>query len=280
MIAPQIGDGTRLFGRTVKLVVGDLDVSDLHIEFKIKKTLKAVPNTAEIKVFNLSENSIRRLQAYQEGTPVKVLAGYGDHVSQIYLGETRAAWTEYDKKGETTTHLSTGTNAKAKKLAKIYQPVGANTPASTVLQNLASALGVPLGAVSKSAQDKMTKIVTLHPKPGVLVGNAWQLIDEFCRSSDLEFSIQDGVLQVLDYGGALDNLAFELSDQTGLLASPSVDIAGIVKAECLLIPDLRPGRKVSFQSRYVTGGYIVQEVEYEGSNFGEKFYATVKGKKY
>jgi hypothetical protein len=273
-------NGTQLFGRTVQVVVGDLDISALDIEFHIKKTLKPVPNTCEIKVYNLSEQSIRKLETFSDGTPVKVLAGYGQDVSQLYLGETRAAWTDYKPQGETLTSLSTGTNAKAKKLKKIFQPVGANTPAKDVLQNLAAALGVPLGTISQKALGKLGSIATLHPKPGVLCGNAWQLITDFCASADIAWSIQDGTIQILDYGGALDNVAIALSANTGLIESPTTDIQGIVTAKTLLIPGIRPGIKLAFESRFVTGGYICQEAEYKGSNFGPDFHIQLKGRKY
>jgi hypothetical protein len=107
-------------------------------------------------------------------------------------------------------------------------------------------------------------------KGTLLFGNAARALDDFCRSADLEWSIQDGVLQILDRGKALESQAVLLSANTGLIGSPTVDHKGIVTFKALIQPDLVPGHKVAFDTRNfkVSQGYRIQECEYTGDTLG------------
>ncbi len=117
-----------------------------------------------------------------------------------------------------------------------------------------------------------------------LSGNVRRMLTDFCRSAGLEWSVQDGKVQILDAGRTLSDKAIELSPKTGLIESPSVDFkvssktergGAIVKAKALLIPELTPGKLVVFRSRSMSGGYRIEEVTYRGDSFGRDWYAEL-----
>lgn len=249
-----------LFGRTYKLTVGAVDMSSLRVSFSVEKTLKKEPNTATIKVWNLNEDS-RNLLSQGRALGVLLEAGYGGDNSQIYLGQLRGAVSQIEGPDVTTT-FTTGDGDKALQSARLSIPLGPKTPTQTALLAISRTLGVGLGNVSQAA----AKLAggSIYPSATVLTGSSTDALDWICHSAGLEWSIQDGQLQILDYGAALDAKPYILSAETGLVGSPSVDNNGIITAECLMLHGLRPGLRVVFDSRFVKGVHRIDEIEYTG----------------
>ena len=263
-----------LFGRTYKIVVGTVDITGLRCAFTIRKTLKKEPNTCTIKVYNLSESTREELSE-SKVLGVSVEAGYKGDNSQLYLGQLRGASSEVEG-ADITTVFSTGDGDKAIQSARLSIPLGPKTPNDVALLAIARTLGVGLGNVAQAAAKLKTSGVSLFPVGTLLTGNSAKNLTQFCRSAGLEWSIQDGKLQILDIGKALDERPYVLDSESGLIGSPSLTHEAktgdkIVKAECLMLPGLRPGMRVMFNSRFVKGLYRVEECEYEGDSWGENW---------
>lgn len=104
---------------------------------------------------------------------------------------------------------------------------------------------------------------------------------DLCRSAGLEWSIQDGCLQLLNIGEALStNEAIQLDSSTGLIGSPSVDSQGVLEFTTLLIPGIAPGVLVDMDSLFVKGGYRIEKVRYQGETVGQDWYAHCTAVKY
>jgi len=263
-----------LFGRTYKIVVGTVDITGLRCAFTIRKTLKKEPNTCTIKVYNLSESTREELSE-SKVLGVSVEAGYKGDNSQLYLGQLRGASSEVEG-ADITTVFSTGDGDKAIQSARLSIPLGPKTPNDVALLAIARTLGVGLGNVAQAAAKLKTSGVSLFPVGTLLTGNSAKNLTQFCRSAGLEWSIQDGKLQILDIGKALDVRPYVLDSESGLIGSPSLTHEAktgdkIVRAECLMLPGLRPGMRVMFNSRFVKGLYRVEECEYEGDSWGENW---------
>jgi hypothetical protein len=280
--------GTLLFDRTWEIRIGadknpsdklgGLNVEGLRVSFHVKKTVKREPNTCELKIWNLSEESRAKLSA--KVLNVSVNAGYKDTgLHQLYLGQVRAAVSRVDGPDIVTT-VSSGDGEKAQQGTWINQPVGALTPALQVFQAIVGELGkkgVGAGNAGELAALLAAKgVVTFHPTGGVLSGNASMVLTDLCRSAGIEWSIQDGVIQFVDVVKPRSNFAVKLSPATGLKGSPTVNAKGDVDAKCALIPGLRPGDLVVFDSVAVKGGYKISEIEYVGDSHGDEWDAEIK----
>lgn len=272
----------KLFGRAYRLVVGELDVSSLDIRFEVKKTLKPEPNTCDLRIYNLSEESRKKLETPKGGKlAVRLDAGYEDQTSQIYLGEVRSAQSSIDD-ADIVTELTTGDGEKAIHKARLTRPIGPGAKTGDVLLELCKALGVGMGNASQVASKLASKgFAQVHGKTGsVLHGRVADQITDLCRSCNLEWSIQDGNIQILDRGFALQGKSILLSGSSGLIESPTVDTNGVLEATCLMIPDLRPGVLVTVDTLGVKGGYRVTHVTYTGDTRGTEWYAKIHGKRY
>ena len=80
-----------LFRRASTLNVHGRLLQDLDFDFRVDRSLTDSPNTCDITVFNLNEDSRRYLQSQKGGVNVELHAGYvSDPVLPlIFLGQLR-----------------------------------------------------------------------------------------------------------------------------------------------------------------------------------------------
>lgn len=292
----------KLFRRAVNVTVGSLLLSGFDVAFTVKRSLgiataagKPHPNTCDLKVWNLSPDHQKALaQATIPGArsvtttpgqtntvvPVRIEAGYVGALAQIFLGELRAAQTVVDGPNRIT-ELSTGDGDKAIQQNRISVTFGPATTAGAVMRRLLQVLGVGQGNLPKALQLlQKAGVAQMYVKGACLKGPASDHMTDLCRSAGLEWSIQDGQLQVLNLGQPLDGQAVLVAPGFGMVGSPTVDTKGILSVTTLMIPQVRPGVKISVDSFQVKGGYRVISVESVGDTFGNEWYHKIEADKY
>lgn len=278
-----------------------IKITELDVNFKIEKSLKDEPNKCTLKVFNLTEdqraaieelnpptkaissvaNKKVRLAARKQATqgiPVKIEAGYGGDNSLLWLGDIRTAHSV--KEGpDWVTILESGDGEKAYQNARMNVSYGPMTPVDTALRAMVRALGIAEGNV-ESAIRTLKQKGKIYPKGTVLSGPVAPMITDFCRAADLEWSVQDGAIQILNRGEALKDSAFKVSPKTGLLGSPSVDVDGILKCKILMTPDVRPGRLIVVDAARVKGNYKIDKATWQGDSSGEAWEIDLEAERY
>lgn len=268
----------KFYGRRYKLTVGTLEVSALDIKFQVTKSTKPQPNTCEVQIWNLSAEHRAQL-ATPKALPMRLEAGYKEGMAIIYLGEVRSLVSMVEG-SDIITKFSTGDSEKEMQNARLNVPIGAGAGPDQVMQLLVQGLGVSPGNVQQAvAKLRARGSAEVYGKRGVISNHVAQELTDLCRSAGLEWSVQDGKMQILDLNKPLDGQAFVLSADTGLVGSPTVDMKGIVEATCFLMPLLNPGRMVMFDAVNLKGGYKVIHVEYTGDSKGNDWYAKITGKK-
>lgn len=268
-----------LFKRAISLTVGTFEVSNLDIAFSVTKTLKPEPNTAEIRITNLSPDHRKTIQTPKR-LPVRLEAGYIGNLASLYLGEMRSSESVIAGPDVITTLTSADSEDPLRK-ARLNVPIGAGHGADKVMFLLVDALGVNAGNAQQMVNTlKSRGSAAVYGKRGVISGHVKDELNDLCRSAGIEWSIQDGKMQFLDLNQPTDALAVKLSSETGLIGSPTVDNKGLAECTCLLIPQLTPGRKVSFETPSLQGGYRIIRVEYSGDTFGNEWTAKIQAKKY
>jgi len=262
--------------RTWKLHVGEHDFSQLDFAFDCRKTVKKEPNTCDIAIYGLGDD-IRAALATAQATNVKLEAGHDGDNALLYLGQVRSASSKLDGAGWVTKIESGDSEAQHRK--QIVIPVGAQTDAGTVLRAIARTLGVGEGNVDTVAAQLKGRGLTLHGTSTILSDTAEAILTDFCRSAGLDWSIQDGRLQITDLNKALEQTAISLDSDTGLIGSPTVDYKGVLEATALIMPGLLPGRKVYFKTPEVKGLFRLTDVNYKGATYQTDWYANMHGKR-
>ena len=308
--------GSKLFCREVKLTLGatggstplvsavfntsdatGLTVDGLDIDFRIDKSLKATePNRCELEVYNLTSDHRKALGSAGALT-VRLEAGYIGASQLLYLGNVRSARSERTGQGltdfvtkissEDTTARLTRVSPDKKTLkgahAAVQIPMGPRVSIKDAISALAAALGKTTATVNA---DVLGDVGGIMINGSAVLGDARARLTDIVRSAGLEWSVQDGAVQLLNAGKALSTtLAVQISPDTGLVESPTADSQGVVQAKSLLIPQIAPGTLVNFigpndpsgltPCEFVVGGYRVDKCRYTGSTFKKDFYVEM-----
>jgi len=290
-----------LFDRRVTVTVDTIEITGLDVAFKVEKTLKPLPNTCELSIWNLTQEHQSQLEQLGQvsngkdhkskklsastnkqattGIGCKIEAGYKDATSLIWLGDLRTVDTVRDG-ADWVTHLTSGDGEKAWQNAKLHVSYGPKTPLETALRAMVRALGVGEGNLSKIVSKLKQAGSAIFPHGTVISGPVSRELQAFAQSADLEVSIQDGAIQFVDRGKALGGTALLLSEDTGLLDSPTVDNEGVLSAKMLLIPDVRCGGLVTMDAARVKGTYRIEQAVWSGDTSSTDWYVEIKGKRY
>lgn len=296
--------GAELFGRRWAVTVNTTRITELDLSFKIEKSLKDEPNKCELKIWNLTEdlraqieelnpktdevsslakkkNKVAVRKQATKGIPCQIEAGYGDNdkdLSLLWLGDIRSAKSERTGPDWITT-LESGDGEKAWQNARVNVSFGPMTPVDTALQAIVKSLGLGEGNIKK-AGDVLRLSGKTFTQGTVISGPTARELTAFCKSADLEWSIQDGAVQILDRGKALDATAIKVSAETGMLDSPSVDVDGILTVKMLMIPDVRPGRLLVIDSKRIKGNYKIEKITWTGDTYGTPWEIEMEAARY
>jgi hypothetical protein len=304
---------TRLFGRRWQVIIDTLDISALHIQFHISKSIKAEPNKCELKLFNLSPDHIaeitKRAKTHKdtagnkiEGVRLEISAGYTDEMPLIFRGDIRDIATVRSGPDRVTT-ITGDDGGRGYRTGRISESFGPGASIATVLRKCAEAMGVGTGNIDDFT--KRAEIVGLgsaFPYGTVLSGQASKELDRMVRALGLTWSIQNGVIQVQEHGKPLQTSALSLSSSSGLIDTPTVEIdtsvaqpapdakapkkpkpvkpQSILKLKTLMIPGVYPGRKIVLDADVYKGGYALVQCDYVGDTAGNDWSIESKARVY
>jgi hypothetical protein len=262
-----------LYHRVAVLTVDTLRITGLRVSFRIKRTLRKEPNTAQISIWNLSRDSRKAVQ--KELVRVVLEAGYQDNVSQLFAGDLRKVTSTRDG-ADWVTSIESGDGEQSFRSARISKALKSAT-FSQLLKEAAKSMGVGVGnALELAKQGKFEKAIGALSNGVALTGPSKRVMDRLTRSAGLEWSIQDGQLQLLEREKALEGTAVLLTPDTGLVGSPEIGEKGVVTAKSLLQPDIFPGRKIEIRSALVNGFYRVESATYDGDTHGNNWYVDME----
>jgi len=272
-----------LFGRRVVLQMGAIEVDGLRISFKVEKDNKPEPNKAEISVWNLSRETRANIVA-SESVPIAIQVGYGEDIEQIFIGDImRDGITTTRDGGDWVTTFKAGDGADAYRSARIQESFAKGAKIEKVLKKLSESLGVGMGnALDKIKQGDIKGGLTEFFGGTVLSGQSSVELTRMLDSLDMEWSIQDGQLQIVEKGLWNDEAVVVLTPETGLIGSPEPgnrkkDKPAITKFRSLLQPGIKPLRRVQVKSESVDGIFVVSKVLHTGDIAGQDWYSDCEG---
>ncbi len=273
-----------LFGRRAELVAGigsgqAVRIVNLDFEFQVIKNLRREPNTAEIKVFNLSPSTRQSLEAAEEQR-IRLSVGYESDVHVIFEGDLRKASSTRDGPDIVTT-IEGGDGERSFRRARTNRSFGEGTSVRSVIEDVARSMGIGVGNLEAQTQGAgFEGLGNVYVEGTVVSGSSRESLTGLTRSVGLEWSVQDGNLQLLPFRTALRQTAVLLRAEpnTGLVGSPSLDSENVLQARSLIIPGIFPGRKVRVEAEFVRGDYRVTKATWNGSTFGNDWYVDVEGR--
>lgn len=273
----------KLFQRKSKVVFPSLGLAfeGLRIKFKIKKTLEKEPNTAEILIYNLSQETRSKLTS--KGTRVSLEAGYTTTSAVIFAGDT--SFIDHAHQGpDWVTKIECGDGEVAYQNALVSQSFKQPVTQAQVLQHVIGKLGLDSTQALKAIQGQIKQ----YTSGFVAHGKASAILDRVAKSAGFNFSIQDNRVQLLKPGETTNDPLITLSADSGLVGSPvhgspnKPNAKGekkpqTLKVKSLLQPGFYPGRRILINSESIKNGtFYVQTLEHVGDTFGGDWFSELE----
>jgi len=269
-----------------------LDLSDLRITFSIKRTNYQTPNIADIKVYNMSSETIKEIRSGFKR--ISFQAGYGkDNEGVIFAGNIQQTLVGRDTGTDTYIQFIASDGSQAYNYAFINKSLVSGTTAQNDLNEsiktlkeygVQPSLNTNLGATQK------------RPRGKVLYGNTKDVIRTTTRTTNNNWTIENEQLVIIPVSGYLNGQAVEINETNGMIGSPQQTLDG-VNVKCLLNPKLSIGTRVKLNNNQIKGFvldlqgegsaknipnslnsdgvYFVGVIEYTGDTRGPEWYSTL-----
>ena len=271
---------SELWLRTVKAKFegdgGTLEVEKLRMSFRVSKSLSGSPNTAEIKIWNLSkENRYKIKREFDKATleAGHVRAGNRGVIFNGFVRDVRHTRESTDI--VTTVECGDGDEGYRKGVISKTYPAGA-TP-KEMIDDLLEAMPEVDRGVIEGLDD-----LPAYPRPVTMYGSVVDELDKIGRTHQLYWSVQDGALEVIRGNRAIDEVVV-ISQASGMIGVPDITDNGI-QVDVLLNPELRIGRTIEVRSEVLEmndeqGRFRISSLEFVGGNRENPFFARIHGER-
>lgn len=258
-----------------------LDINNLRLTFSILKTNAWSTNTAQIRLWNLSE--VNRNQLNQYGDQISLFAGYrfagGEQL--LFRGNTTQLSHSFDFP-EIVSTFEVNDGELVLNNTTIVVSFSGNTSTKQVIRNIAEQMQLTIAFFADVEDQEYT-----HG----FFGNdfAKNLLDKACEKLNLTWSVQNNELYIIDKNTGLNRPPFLINANTGMIGVPEryFDKKYYLyrslppnqmprnqwKVRTLLRPDILPGDKIRLQSlkAKIDGIFYVVSIRHNGDTHEGSF---------
>ncbi|MDI2595029.1 hypothetical protein POF45_26930 [Pseudomonas sp. 681] len=231
--------------RQISLKVGDatdaLDLSDMRIRFAVRRGDIATPNTADIRVYNLSDDTVKKIQ--KEFERVVLQAGYPGNYGTIFDGTIKQVRRGRESQTDTYIDITAADGDSAYNFGVMNVTLAGGSTAQDhldqVLKSLASR-GITMGESPELSPSKL-------PRGKVFYGMTRDFLDILGKTQDVSWSIQDRKLTLIPNNAYLPGDAVVVTSATGMIGLPEQNQNGI-NVRTLLNPGIRVGKRLKLDN--------------------------------
>lgn len=272
------------FDRVAEVTIGPpgqpgLLLRGLRVRFAVERDATASANRCEVEIYNLKATT--RAGIRQLHDDVVLAAGYaaGDGPRKLFQGQID--WKQdHRRPPEIVTILNAGDGRTALRETRLSLSLERGCSVGRACRVVADRLQLPIPAGSLPAQAESAQFASGF----AFSGQAEEALRRITAAADLEYSVQDGELQIVPRRQAARVPAVVVNANTGLLDSPERAIGSEGKQEalvktkppwrfrCLLNPQLVPGRPVRLESATVAGVFRVEKLRHVGDTHGDDWF--------
>lgn len=214
-----------------------IDLSEFRIKFSIKRSDTQTPNTADIRVYNLSQETAASIR--KEFTQVILEAGYKGNRGVIFKGNIKQVILGRESATDTFVDIVAGDGDKAYNFSIVNKTLGkGSTQASQigVCVDSMSANGVTLGPVGNQPTTKL-------PRGKSMYGQAKDYLRNSAQTSGNVWSIQNEKVTMVSTTSYLPGTVILLNSNSGMIGTPQQTNEG-VNVKCLLNPGMNVSTRV------------------------------------
>lgn len=281
------------FDRVYRLLVGrpgqkGVEIAPpLRVKFEVSKDTGEAPNQIRISVWNLSPHT--REAIVEPDNVVALYAGYAQEEGALLLAYGTVVHGASSFEGaEIVTELEVLDGFTQIRDSVVSLGCGAGAQARLIIEDVAYQMDLPL-VMAQDIPDRVWQ------NGFSFYGAARVALHKVVQGSGLEYSIQNGELQVIERCGTTPRKGFVLSSESGLLGNPerirqsakekAVSKGGAParserqqadgwRVTSLLLPSLNPGDLVKLESRQVQDWFRVESLKHTGDWNGSGHWQT------
>ena len=187
--------GAQQYLRKSSIVIGNaggagIDVSDLRCTFHIKRGDIQTPNTLDLRIYNLSDNTANQIQ--KEFTRVVVQAGYEGSFGLVFNGTIKQVRKGRVDGMDSYVDVTAADGDEAYLFAPCSFTLAAGSTPNEVLTSLIQPLQQAAGLQPPAAMPTLSKNGSVRGR--VFFGLTRDELRDFAIQNELAWSIQDGFL--------------------------------------------------------------------------------------
>ena len=288
-------NGAEQFGRKINLIVygrdlSGLDLSQLRIKFNVKRSDTMTPNMADIRVYNLADETVRKIQ--KEFTRVVLQAGYEGNYGVIFQGNIKQLIAGRESAQETFLDIVAGDGDRAYNFSIVNTTIAPGATSQDQVQACVQSMqsrGVTAGYLGAFPATKL-------PRGKVMYGNSRDYLRDIASTTEKAWSIQDEKVTFVPKASYLPGERVVLTSKTGMIGTPQQTNEG-VNVKCLLNPTIKVGGRIEIDNRSIErlkinlavpgsaanipapltadGVYYVLVIEHQGDTRGVDWYSTM-----
>jgi hypothetical protein len=247
-----------------------IEITDLRIEFDVKRDLSKHPNSCSIKITNLGKTA--RTALSKKPLSVVLEAGYDGVTRVLFTGDMIFGASTLDG-SDWTTLIQCGDGDRVNASARINRSYDSGTPVKDILKDIAKSMGQVLPSSVLNARDLDTQV-----QGYAAFGSSTDQLSRLLTPHGYTHSIQNGKLQILKVvettGGTRDE--YLLDEAAGIIGSPEFGSpprngkAPHVTVNMLLYPELRPGARARVRSLAIPdSSFKIESVSHKGDTHGQ-----------
>lgn len=251
------------------------EITDLRVQFRVRKDLHKTPNTCDVTITNLAQTTRADLET--KPLNVQLEAGYDDVYRFMFLGDLRFAMTKLDGPNWHTL-LQLGDADCHYKWARMNKTYGSNTSVKTIIRDAAKSMGLPLPRNVEEDPD-LNEVF----KNGELAHGATRdQLTHYLAPYGYSWSIQNGQLRILRDDRTHADTYKEINEENGMIGSPEFGspprngLPPHMTVNMLLYPELTPGDKVLLTSKVKSGFFRIENISHEGDTHGQTWTTTAE----
>ena len=281
-------------------VNGEVLPSSLRIRFYIYPNKLSTPDSAEIRIYNLTKDHAHALSK-TEGKEIQLQAGYMDNCGVIYYGEIIRAMTGRENEVDTFIDFFCRAGDGAHNWGVVNKTLAAGSTQNDIVNELLKAIS-PYGITRGNIQSLSSY---RYPRAVTLFGMARSLLSNIAKTNGSTWYVKDQKLNIEPWD-ATTGRNFILNENTGMVGIPQETQDGVVVTS-LINPQMRVGDQVTIDESKINrapwipnweaekqsglinlsgvadGTYIIQGMEYRGDGIsgfaigdaGDEWYQTM-----
>jgi hypothetical protein len=263
-----------------------IDLSELHLKFETRQSDFQMPNTAFVRIYNLSAATLQLIYGLSapsvagtgpEFAKLILQAGYQNgNFAEIFNGTVKQLTSGKETATDTFLDILAADLDLPYNFGVISQTLAPGTTPQQAATAIASGMGVQTGDLTAMGSGGVI------PRGKVLYGMGKDYLQALGATTGTKLVIQNGMLVAIPVTGYLPGEAVQLNSQTGMIGVPTATQNG-VEIVTLLNPKITIGTRVQINNKDINQTTVVargqvgplNDISYFASVSADGFYRVM-----